>query len=93
MIDASVVHYFHTPAQVAFYDIENDVYIGGIGFGKVIICLECGTAIDIEDYLSDVEEMCPAVNFPIIPLTWCNISAEMLGDTMFNSFTGEIITD
>lgn len=93
MIDVSTDRYFDIPTQVAFYEIENDVYIGGIGFREVIICLDCGAKINIEDYLSDIEKMCPAVNFPIIPLTWCNISAETLGDTMFNAFTGEIITD
>ena len=93
MINPSVERFFNRPTQVAFYDTENDVYIGGIAHGNGIICLECGGTIEIDEYLDDIEETCPAVQFPIIELSWCNLSNECLGDAMFDAWTGKIVID
>lgn len=48
--------YFETPTQVAFVDEWTDdgepdmeYVIGGIAFGSIIICGECGSVIDLED--------------------------------------------
>ncbi len=81
---------FNVPTQVAYYDIEEDNYIAGIAYGDKIICLCCGGVIDIPEFLSDVEKTCPAVQFPIIPLSWENLNECCLGDAMFDSWTGEM---
>ena len=48
--------------------------------------------VEIEDFLSDIEECKPEVAFPIIELPWVNISDECLGeDNMFDIQTGEIV--
>ena len=92
MINDKVKRFYDRPTQVAFYDMENDVYLGGIAHGDTIICLECGGTVEIEDFLSDIEECKPEVAFPIIELPWVNISDECLGeDNMFDIQTGEIV--
>ena len=92
MINDKVKRYYDRPTQVAFYDIENDVYLGGIALGDIIICLECGGAVEIQDFLSDIEECKPEVVFPIIELPWVNLSDECLGeDNMFDIQTGEVV--
>ena len=93
MVNSKVERFFNRPTQVAFYDTEQDIYIGGIAHGNEIICLECGGTIKIDEYLDDIEKTCPAVQFPIIELSWwCNLSDECLGGTMFDAWTGEILT-
>ena len=91
MINKKVECFFDRPTQVAFFDTENKVFIGGIADGNRIICLECGGIIGIDEFLDDIEENFPEIAFPIIELNWCNLSNECLGDAMFNSSTGEII--
>ena len=91
MINKKVERFFDRPTQVAFYDAENNIFIGGIAHGDEIICLECGGTIQIDEYLDEIEKTCPDVAFPIIELKWCNISDACLGDAMFDVTTGEIV--
>lgn len=86
-------YFFDRPAQVAFYNVEDKCYDAGIADGDRIICLCCGGIIPIQDLLDEVEEVAPEIKKPIIELSWCNLREECLGDLMFNSETGEIITD
>ena len=88
MVDASVIRYFDAPTQVALYDAEKETYYGGIAYGDTIICLCCGAAIDIEDYINDMENNYPEVRFPIIPLSWENLSYECLGDIILDPING-----
>ena len=86
-----VKRFFEEPTQVAFYDTEDEDYIGGIAYCDEIICLECGGAILIEVYLSEIQDVAPQIQYPIIPLDWCNISDACLGDARFDSNSGEVI--
>ena len=68
--------YFETPTQVAFVDEwtedgepDMEYVIGGVAFGSVIICGECGSVIDLED----------AAALYIFG-DWITISEEILGD-------------
>lgn len=90
MANASVVRYFDDPTQVAFYDAENKIYNGGIAYGDTIICLCCGATVDIEDYLNEMEENYPEIQFPIVPMYWVNISDECLGDAKIDPSIGLI---
>lgn len=91
MINKKVKRSFDVPTQVAFYDAENNRFIGGIGYGDEIICLECGATFEIDDYLDEIEETCPDVAFPIIVLPWVSIHESCLGDMMFDVSTGEAV--
>ena len=82
--------YFERPTQVAFYDKDDEGYIGGIAVGSEIICLECGGTVDIEDYLDELRETNPEVKCPIISLDWVSLSTECLGDLHFDMLTGEV---
>lgn len=86
-------YFFDRPTQVAFYNVEDKCYDAGIAEGDRIICLCCGGIIPVEELLEEVAESAPEVKNPIIELSWCNLRYECLGDLMFNSETGEIITD
>ena len=86
-------YFFDRPTQVAFYNVEDKCYDAGIADGDRIICLCCGGIILIQDLLDEVEEVAPEIKKPIIELSWCSLREECLGDLMFNSETGEIITD
>ena len=39
--------YFKIPVQVKFYDVEKDIWLGGIAYKDEIICAECGGVIKI----------------------------------------------
>lgn len=86
-------YFFDRPTQVAFYNIDNNNYDAGIAEGDRIICLCCGGIIPIQELLDEVEENAPEIKKPIIELSWVDLTYECLGDLMFNSETGEIITD
>ena len=86
-------YFFDRPTQVAFYNVDDQCYDAGIADGDHIICLCCGGIICIQELLDDVEEVAPEIKKPIIELSWCSLREECLGDLMFNSVTGEIITD
>ena len=51
-----VIKQFEKPTQVQFYDADNDVWIGGIGYKDEIICCECGAVVEIAD-LYDAENL------------------------------------
>jgi hypothetical protein len=91
MIDKNVKRSFDIPTQVAFYDMENEVFIAGIGYGDKIICLVCGHTIDIAEYLDAIEKTVPDIRFPIVPMTWVSLSDDCLGDAMVDSYNGEIV--
>ena len=84
---------FERPTQVAFYNVEDRRYDAGIAYGDEIICMCCGGVISIDELLEEVAEVEPWVKAVIIPLTWENLCEECLGDAMFNTETGEIITN
>ena len=84
---------FERPTQVAFYNIDDKCYDAGIAEGDRIICLCCGGIFPIQELLDEVEEVAPEIKKPIIELSWCSLREECIGDLMFNSETGEIITD
>ena len=86
-------YFFNRPTQVAFYNIDDKCYNAGIADGDRIICLCCGGVIPIQELLKEVEEVVPEIKKPIIELSWCSLREECLGDLMFDSETGEIITD
>ena len=86
-------YFFDRPTQVAFYNVDSECYDAGIADGDHIICLCCGGIICIQELLDEVEEVAPEVKKPIIELSWCSLREECLGDLMFKSVTGEIITD
>lgn len=75
--------YFDTPMQVAFYDMENEGYIGGIAYRDEIICLECGGIIKIADFIDEMKELYPTKR-PIIELPWISVSDECLGDILLD---------
>lgn len=80
--------FFDEPTQVAFYDVEDKGYIGGIAYCDEIICLECGGTLTIDEFLAEIQDVAPHVKHPLIPLDWCNISAECLGDLRFDTKIG-----
>ena len=86
-------YYADRPTQVAFYNIEDGCYDAGIAYEDYIICLHYGDILPIQDFLDEVEEVAPEVKKPIIELYWSSLREECLGGLMFNSKTGEIITD
>ena len=83
--------YYENPTQVAFYDSGSKRYLGAIGYGDSLICLCCGMIIDIEDYLEGARVNFPHIKYPIIELSWADISDSCIGDAMFDSDTGEIV--
>ena len=86
-------YFFDRPTQVAFYNIEDSCYDAGIADGDHIIRLSCGGVLPIQDLLDEIEEVAPEVKKPIIELYWSSLREECLGGLMFNSKTGEIITN
>ena len=84
---------FERPTQVAFYNVEDRCYDAGIAYGDEIICMCCGGVIPIDELLDEVAEVEPGVKAVIIPLSWENLREECLGDAIFNTVTGETITN
>ena len=86
-------NFFWHPTQVAFFDKFYMRYVGGIARFNEIIDFRDGEIINIEEYLDKMKKDFPNITYPIIPLSWVNLSNECIGDAMFNSSTGEIILD
>ena len=42
--------YYETPTQVKWFDDLEDVWVGGIAFGNVIICGCCGNIIKLDNF-------------------------------------------
>lgn len=62
---------YDMPTQVLFREDDDDSrWIGGIAFGNVVICGECGGTIELED-IADIKE-----------LSWVDISEEIRGDAV-----------
>ena len=69
--------FFEKPTQVAFWDVINEKYTGGIALGKYIICGCCGVTIPINKII----ESAPANQIPIYPYPgWTNLDKEITGD-------------
>lgn len=48
-------YYFKIPVQVKFYDVEKDIWLGGIAYKDEIICAECGEVVKISSlYEKDI---------------------------------------
>lgn len=62
--------YFNEPTQVRFKDDfeEEPRWIGGIAYRDEVICMECGSTVDLEDVV-EIEE-----------LPWISLSEEVMGD-------------
>ena len=82
--------YFELPKQVAFYDAENESWIGGIAFKDSLICLCCGAVVNINDFLEEMAEDYSEIKNPIIPMEWVDISEECLGDAEFDYNSGKM---
>lgn len=65
---------FDQPTQVAFWDSENDCYLGGIAFGTNVICGCCGSVIPIDE----IYEFAPSSIEPIKDYGWVDMSNEIL---------------
>lgn len=72
------INWFDVPTQVSFYELEQDRWIGGIGYHDEIICAECGAIIELEE-MYDLEVLDVQPN-PVRVLTWVDISDEIKGD-------------
>lgn len=69
--------HFDYPTQVKFQDVDGDHWIGGIGYGNVIICGCCGGKVEIKE----IYEFAPReVVEPIQVLPWVDISNEIMED-------------
>ena len=42
--------YYETPTQVIWFGYLEDVWVGGIAFGNVIICGCCGNTIKLDNF-------------------------------------------
>ena len=77
---------FDAPTQLAYWDVDGNHYVAGIGYGTEIICGCCGAVIDIDE----VYEFAPAeITNPIIPYEeWMDFTSEIIG-----SDTTQILLD
>ena len=67
--------HFDYPTQVKFWDVDGDHWIGGIGYGDVVICGCCGSEVEIKE----IYEFAPKeVVEPIQVLPWIDISNEIM---------------
>lgn len=67
--------HFDYPTQVKFWDAVGNHWIGGIGYGDVVICGCCGGAAGIKE----IYEFAPKeVVEPIQVLPWVDISNEIM---------------
>lgn len=67
------IYWFDKPVQVQFYDYDNEVWLGGIGYHNEIICCECGEVIALDD-LYDAENLVLEPNPICILSKWVDIS-------------------
>ena len=67
------INYFEKPVQIQFYEVENDRWIGGIGYKDEIICCECGQVIKLADMYED-EIIAREVNPVRLLGEWADIS-------------------
>ena len=86
--------WYDVPTQVIFVDVqdavERPVYrlIGGIAYGDVIICGECGGKISLEDLYEDYDVAAAAggaklPDAPIYELPWSSIDEAITGDAIY----------
>lgn len=90
MNDGENRFFFKKPTQVAFYDKERETYVGGLCYKEELVSLKTGEAVKIEEYLERIGESVPYIQFPIVSLTWADISEDCLGDVVIDATTGEI---
>lgn len=68
--------YFDYPTQVKFWVDFEECWLGGIGYGDIIICGCCGGEVKIKE----IYECAPKeVVEPIQVQPWVNISNEIIG--------------
>lgn len=72
--------YYEVPTQVKFYDIDEDRWIGGIAYEKIIICGCCGGYIEIFDLLEEAKEAGIKPNMIIQELPWIDIDEAIRGE-------------
>ena len=70
------IDWFDKPVQVQFYDYDNDVWIGGIGYRNEIICCECGGVVALDE-LYDAENLVLEPNPVRLLGEWVDISEYM----------------
>lgn len=69
--------HFDYPTQVKFWDVDGAYWLGGIGYGDVIICGCCGGEIKIKN----IYESAPReVVEPIQIHSWVDISNDIMED-------------
>lgn len=84
---------YETPTQVIFVDVLDAVdcptyrLIGGIAYGDVIICGECGGEISLEDLYEDYDVAAAngikLPDAPIYELSWSPIDEAIAGDAIY----------
>lgn len=66
--------YYDSPTQVVFSDQENEdespILLGGIAFHEYVICGECGSVIELDEFKEG----------QVRELPWCSIDEEIRGD-------------
>ena len=70
------IDWFDKPTQVQFYDYDNDIWIGGIGYRNEIICCERGGVVAL-DKLYDAENLVLEPNPVRLLGEWVDISEYM----------------
>ena len=70
------IDWFDKPTQVQFYDYDNDIWIGGIGYQNIIICCKCGGVVALDE-LYNAENLILEPNPVRLLDEWVDISEYM----------------
>jgi hypothetical protein len=80
-------NWYDVPTQVIFVDVDDNLEvstIGGIAYGDVVICGECGCTICLEDLYTDydaaVADGVEVPDAPIYELPWISIDEAIAGN-------------
>ena len=79
-------NWFERPAQVAFYDVDNETYIGGIAYRDKIICACCGGLVDLDELFEDVAEFAESGTPALISYedNWEDFSEAIIDNSLNN---------